>query len=185
MSAAWIPRAAILPSCDGVDDFAAAAQAVAAGEEPGDAGGAGGGIDHDSSLGRTSSPGKAATRSSSGSWPSAFTTMSAGMTKLEPATRLHAARSRIGLVELGPQELDASRDAAVAEDADRLGEPLEADAVGPGELVFVGESRNQRLGAPVGDRHGLGPEPLGGGGHVDRRVAGADHHHMSRRRCTR
>ena len=100
------------------------------------------------------------------------------MTKLEPASVLHAARAGIGLVELGPQEFNALRGASVADHADRLGKPLEAHAVGPGELVFVGESRYQGLGSPVGDRHGLGPEPLGGGGDVDRRVARADHQHI-------
>ena len=34
----------------------------------------------------TRSPGTARSRSSSGAWPSAFTAMSAGKTKLEPAT---------------------------------------------------------------------------------------------------
>ncbi len=57
-------------------------------------------------------------------------------------------------------------------------EPLEPNAVGFGELVFVGEGGDQGLGAPISDRHRFGPEPLGGGGDVDRRVAGADHQYV-------
>ena len=44
------------------------------------------------------------------------------------------------VLELGPEELDAPGRAALAEHADRLGEPLEPDAVGLRELVFVGNA---------------------------------------------
>ena len=71
--------------------------------------------------------------------------------------------------------------AVVADDAHGLGEPLEADPVGPGQIVFIRKGRYQGFRTPVGDRHRVGPEPFRGGGDVDRGIACADDDDVSRK----
>ncbi len=59
------------------------------------------------------------------------------------------------------------------DDAQRLCEPLEADAVGLGQLVLVDKCGHGLFAAAVGDRHALTAQAAGGGGYVDGSVPGS------------
>ena len=81
-----MPRAAVLPSCTGVDDFAAVAEAVAAGEGFRHARRSGLGINRHLARHPISNPAAAANqRPATVLGPNAFTTMSAGELKMAAA----------------------------------------------------------------------------------------------------
>jgi hypothetical protein len=96
--------------------------------------------------------------------------------EVRAGNRLGGPVARCGVVGLSTGEFDAGRVPVPAgDDPQRLGEPLEPDAVAAGQFVLVGERRHSVFAASIGDRHFVGPQAASRRRDIDRRVAGADH----------